>query len=445
VDGETRGIDRRGVLLAGMAAAGGALLPRAAAAPPAHAATAPEPRAATRFFTDADMNFQTQFVLGAAGYGAAEFGEVATAIDAANAAGASYDAIYHAFSGMGERVAGYARASLAAGDRAAARGALLRAASYLALPLYFVLGTSAPQRQAAAYRAMNDRWSAAAALMTPRAQPVRIPYGRSWLPGWFMRPPGRRRRRATVILTNGNDAQNIGLYVYGGAAAVARGMNALIYEGPGQGSTVFLRGIPFRPDWEKVVTPIVDWLRRRDDVDRDRIALSGWSQGGQLVARAAAFEHRLAALVCDPGVVRYESVFNLPPELISLVTSGQEAAANAAWASIFPALPANLRFAYTKGSFPFRQPSFADLVQAILRYDIPPALAARIRAPTLVLDYEGEIPFPGQAKELYDRLRTRRAFRHLTAAEGAQLHDAPMAPQRRNQLVFDWLGRVLDV
>ena len=67
------------------------------------------------------------------------------------------------------------------------------------------------------------------------------------MPGWLLRPPGAglRTRRPTIILNNGNDAQNIGLYVYGAAEAVALGYNALIFEGPGQGSMLFLRGIPF--------------------------------------------------------------------------------------------------------------------------------------------------------------------------------------------------------
>jgi hypothetical protein len=435
-------LDRRSLLLAGAASAGGALLPARAVA--AAEAAAPDPRSAMQFFADRDMNFQTLFALGATGYGAAEFGEIATAVDAANAAGATYDAIYDAFTAMGQRVSGYAETSARAGNVAAQRGALLRAASYLAMPLYFVLGTTDPGRQAAAYRAMNARWDAAASLLAPRAQRVQIPYGHTTLPGWFLRPPGPPRRRPTVILTNGNDAQAVALFVYGGAAAVARGMNALIYEGPGQGSMLFLRGLPFRPDWEHVVTPIVDWLRRRRDVDPERIALSGWSQGGELVARAAAYEHRLAALVCDPGIVHYATVFTLPQELIDLVTSGQEAQADAQWASIIPGLPASVRFAYAKGSAPYRPTSFSDLVKQILRYDISAQTAARIRAHTLVLGYEGETFFPGQAQQLYERLRAPKAFRYLTAAEGAQMHDAPMAPQRRNQIVFDWLGRVLD-
>jgi hypothetical protein len=59
---------------------------------------------------------------------------------------------------------------------------------------------------------------------------------------------------------NGSDAQNIDIYAFGGAAAIERDWTALIFEGPGQGSMLFERKIPFRPDWEKVITPIVDFL-----------------------------------------------------------------------------------------------------------------------------------------------------------------------------------------
>jgi hypothetical protein len=109
-------------------------------------------------------------------------------------------------------------------------------------------------------------------------------------------------RRPTIILNNGQDAQNIALYTMGGADAVARGYNALIFEGPGQGSMLFERQVPLRPDWENVITPVVDYLRSRRDVDPTRIVLNGSSLGGGLVLRAAAFEHRLAAVVADPAI-----------------------------------------------------------------------------------------------------------------------------------------------
>ena len=124
------------------------------------------------------------------------------------------------------------------------------------------------------------------------------------MPGWLLRPPGAASgaRRPTIIFNNGHDAQLIGLYVYGAAEAVALGYNALLFEGPGQGAMLFRRGIAVPARLGSCHHPGGGYLLGRPDVDPDRIALVGWSQGGALAARAAAFEHRLAALVLDPGV-----------------------------------------------------------------------------------------------------------------------------------------------
>jgi hypothetical protein len=404
------------------------------------------PRNPAHFFSDPDMNAQALFTFGAAGYGAAEFSEAAAAISGAHQGGDSYDSYYSAFRAMGLLVSGFGQEALARRNLAAARGAFLRAASYLANPLYFALATSRPRRQAAAYRAMNDNWAQAARLLEPAGEPVRIPYGRTTMPGWLLRPPGAgpraAARRPTIIFNNGNGTQNISLYVYGAAEALALGYNALIFEGPGQGSMLFLRGIPLRPDWEAVITPVVDYLRSRPDVDAGRIALVGWGQGGALAARAAAFEHRLAALVLDPGVVDYMSVFRLPQELVDLALTGGPAEADAIWAGIFPKLPASVRFGFTKASDPFRQPTFTALVRALVQYGTA-AYLPKITTPTLVTQYQGETAFPGQAGQAAKLLDGATSVHEFTAAAGSRLRDAPMAPQRRNQVIFDWLAGIM--
>lgn len=62
------------------------------------------------------------------------------------------------------------------------------------------------------------------------------------------------------------------------------------------------QGLPFRPDWEAVVTPVVDFALTLSEVDGDRLALMGMSLGGYLAPRAAAFEYRIKALVAFDGV-----------------------------------------------------------------------------------------------------------------------------------------------
>jgi hypothetical protein len=194
---------------------------------------------------------------------------------------------------------------------------------------------------------MQRCWDRASQLFDPPFERVRIPYGRTWMPGYLLRPDTRPIRRPTVIINKGSDAQNIDLYAYGGAAALERGYNALIFEGPGQGSMLFERQIPLRIDWEHVITPIVDYLRGRPDVDPRRIALTGWSLCGESVVRAAAFEHRLAAVVADPGVL--DAWLGWPASMRALFRPGAtKQQVNAEWRAGIPHLDAVDRFTLMK-------------------------------------------------------------------------------------------------
>ena len=73
-------------------------------------------------------------------------------------------------------------------------------------------------------------------------------------------------------------------------------------------------------------------------------------------------------------------------------------------------------------------------------------VANRVTAPTLVTAYQDDqlvIPASGQGTQVYKLLRSDKQYYYFTAAEGAQDHCAPMAPQTRNQAVYDWLDGIL--
>jgi hypothetical protein len=106
-----------------------------------------------------------------------------------------------------------------------------------------------------------------------------------------------------VVLNNGSDGPTSHMGLFGGWVALERGWHAMTFDGPGQQAALFLQGMPFRPDWEAVLTPVVDAMVARPDVDPGRLAVIGVSQAGYWVPRALAFEHRFAAAVADPGVV----------------------------------------------------------------------------------------------------------------------------------------------
>lgn len=62
----------------------------------------------------------------------------------------------------------------------------------------------------------------------------------------------------------------------------------MTFDGPGQNAALVRQGLAFRPDWEKVITPVADSLSARADVDGAKLALPGVSQAGYWVPRVAS-------------------------------------------------------------------------------------------------------------------------------------------------------------
>jgi pimeloyl-ACP methyl ester carboxylesterase len=130
----------------------------------------------------------------------------------------------------------------------------------------------------------------------------------------------------TIIYTSGYDSTSQECHFVLAVAALRRGYNVLAVDGPGQGGALHLQKLVMRPDWEAVLTPVVDYALARCEIEPGRIAGFGYSLGGDLLARAAAFEHRLSALVLDDGVHDLASGFaeNMPPFLGTWVQDGHD-------------------------------------------------------------------------------------------------------------------------
>ena len=462
-------ISRR-TLLAGLGASGVVLAvgPRAANSLMGAAATAADdtlpiaPNASTlgngsfALFSQDNLNFQTLFALGSAGQ-IASTGEVVSVVAQSNAApgGATYQVLYDGFVAMGNRLETAAVAAQHAGHDLTARAKFLRAAKYYTQALYWVPGTATPDAEAATYRVMDDTFTAGVRLIRPEPERLAIPYERHSLPGWFLRPSDDGKPRPTIIMNNGSDGQNVDMLVEGGFAALERGYNVLIFEGPGQGSQLFLDNIPFRPDWEKVITPIVDVLEQRSDVNAKQITLRGISFGGELTPRAAAFEHRIAALVADPGSM--SSFSNYPAVVQQVTNTGTPEQINAAWASVIVAgaspedafnLKKTLEIfsvaahnAAMQGEIPSDWASLSDTIKQYNLYDV----ADKIRCPTLVTQYQGDTFFTTEGQTLYDALRVKKKdFQEFTSVDGAQYHCGPMNPQLVNETCWDWVDEALD-
>ncbi|WP_220377839.1 alpha/beta hydrolase family protein [Streptomyces inhibens] len=242
-----------------------------------------------------------------------------------------------------------------------------------------------------------------------------------------------------MIVNNGSDGPISAAWTLLGAPAVARGYRALLFDGPGQQSMLFEHGVTFRPDWEKVITPVTGFLAARADVDARRMALAGISQAGYWVPRALAFEHRIAVAVADPGVsdVAESWWHNLGPELRGLWDPGDRETFDRVMHEALeqdPALAAMWRWR----AKPYGIPSPFDLLTEVSRYTVEP-VAHQITTPLLITDPDGERFWPGASRRLYDALPGPKELVRFSEAEGAHLHCEPMGRALFEQRVFDWL------
>ena len=399
-----------------------------------------------RFFTDPAFEFETRAALGNVHYGCGDVGEVLTAVAAiADGDDSSWVAQWH---GLARRVEAIAAGTLTRGHQVSARNAYLRAAAYYATALTAIDGADGgADLLGPVFTAHRRCFHAHVSLLDPPAEAVAIPYEGGTLPGYLFVPAADGRARPTLILNNGSDGPVTAVWPGLGAPALARGYNALVFDGPGQQSMLFERHVPFRPDWEHVITPVVDFLAGRPEVDAGRLALYGISQAGYWVPRALAFEHRIAAAVADPGVDDVAASWraNLPAEMLTLLDAGEQEKFDASMAIARQSATPRERQVMQWRAKPYgTYDSAYALFKAVERYRLGD-LVPRIGTPLMITDPEAEQFWPGQSRRLYDALTGPKMLVPFTKAEGADMHCEPMARSLLEQRMFDWLDETLSI
>jgi hypothetical protein len=396
-------------------------------------------------FEDDDFQFGFENVLGAAAHGASDVGEVlATAARIHNGDADSWLAEWTATAGAAWSAA---RDAATAGHRVSARSHYLRAATYYSTALFRIAQSSEPERQLEIWRRHRACWDAAVDLFPVPGARLAIAYGDTTLPGYFFRAPDAApgERRPLVVMNNGSDGATSSMWRFGGAAASERGYHWMTFDGPGQQAALFEQGIPFRPDWEAVLTPVLDAMVARDDVDAARVAVIGVSQAGFWVPRALAFEHRFAAAIVDPGVVDVSTAWidELPKWMRSELYEGKQ-----------ESFDRNMRLAErfshgTKAIMDFRGAPFGvesgsryELFKATESYRLGPEVA-QITTPILITDPEDEQFWPGQSRYLFARILGEKRLVPFTAEEGARGHCEPLGSALRDARLFDWLAEKL--
>jgi pimeloyl-ACP methyl ester carboxylesterase len=355
---------------------------------------------------------------------------------------------YREWTNTAERVFAIARTCEQAGHLISAREAYFRAATYYHVSYFPLFGFPVDPWLADAFERETDAFHCAAKLGEFPIESVEVPFETASLPGYFLCPSHYRLTRPTLLHVNSDDSNIQEMYFGHGPAAVRRGYNCLLLDGPGQGRNLIRDNSSLRPDWETVVRAAVDYLLTRPEVNPKQIVLAGWGFGGFLAPRAAAFEKRIAALIADPGLWDQEvdlKTFHLSPEVIARFPHFDPA--------LFSSIEKHLRSPNVDPMTRWRilQRSFwvhgvdsmYDLALKLREFTIS-GVSDRISCPTLITMSEGD-PQSAQAKRLYSALRCPKDLVHFTAAEGAGGHCESLSRSLYHQRIFDWLDDTLRV
>lgn len=265
-----------------------------------------------------------------------------------------------------------------------ARQEYLRASAYYQTAMFSL--SPADQRLFTYLSKSRDIFHKAATLFSPPIEVVDIPFENAHLPAYFL--SGGEGKRPTLLVVNGGDSTSEEMVHFIGFAAVQRGWNCLVFEGPGQWSALQLNpGMVMRPDYEKPVTAVMDYLLQRPDVDPEKIAVYGLSLSSQLAARAVAYEKRIHACILNGGPVvdvneAWEAV---RPAFVKKTIPG-------VWDFLFGILmklSAQFRGFVNHFMWSFGVSSLREVLDAWVPFSIK-GLAPLIHCPTLILEGEGE-------------------------------------------------------
>jgi pimeloyl-ACP methyl ester carboxylesterase len=391
------------------------------------------------FEEDPQFWFETLRLFGHAAYGGSDFGEVLAA--ASTVTPGDYDGWHDAYRALADRL--YAEAADA--GPVTARDLLLRASTYYFSAEFFLHGDPADPRIAAAY----DR-SVECFRRAEVAEPVEIPYEGTVLHGYFYRAPGDGPK-PLLIMHNGFDGSAEECHYLGAGAGAGHGYHVLTFDGPGQPSAVRREKLLFRPDWEHVVTPVVDFAPALAGVDPARIALLGVSLGGMLAPRAAAFESRLAAVVAVDGV--YDAgaaVTSMLPwpreEIVRRARAPYDEEFDALLLAGRRASP-TLRWACDHGRYVLGAATDREFIAKYLEYTLEGGVAEKIACPVLVCEAADDLFFGGEhetePRRLYEHLTGPKTLLTFTEEEGADAHCHVGAQRLAAGRIYDWLDRTL--
>ena len=119
---------------------------------------------------------------------------------------------------------------------------------------------------------------------------ISVPYGDSSLHGFRLTPTVIPK--GTILIHGGFDSYIEEFYALS-EVLCENGYDVVMFDGPGQGSTLMFGKVPMTHEWEKPIAAVLDYL------GADNVTLIGISLGGYLAIRAASLEKRIQRVIAD--------------------------------------------------------------------------------------------------------------------------------------------------
>jgi pimeloyl-ACP methyl ester carboxylesterase len=386
-------------------------------------------------FSNEDMDYLFQVVLGFHTHGGASFGELFRA--ASKVEDGNPESWISTFREMGQRIERQAE-ELEEQSKASAATAFLRAFTGYRAAAFLMNPKDDLERFSDTVESFVRCFRKAIPSFDNPCEPVRVPFEDNYLSGYFYSVNKQSTPRPTLIVVGGGDTFAEDLHFWAGAEGPRRSYNVLSLELPGYGMSP-TRDLYLRADTEAPLGAAVEYALGREEVDASGLAAYGISGGGYAVTRAVAVEKRIQAAIADTPIY---DIYRLITEAVPAFLLEETHSGVSRWlleisGRFNKAGKNNMdKFAWQSGKEP--------LLEALQVTKDEPVDVGAIECPMLCLAGEGDPPEAlVQTREVYERLEhPKKAIRIFTAEEGAEAHTHVNNFPLLHQVVFDWLDRV---
>lgn len=335
---------------------------------------------------------------------------------------------------------------------ASLRDIYFRASHYFFVADFFIHGDQADPRLRASYDNWRGCFDKANALLPSPGEHALVRTGHGFdVPILIYQPPqSSQGPRPTLLVGGGFDSNYEETYHVFAVPALERGYNVILYEGPGQPTLLHKQKVGFIAEWEKVVSPILDYIANRQShselsfIDFHKIGLVGMSLGGYLSARAAAFEPRLAAVLCVDGVWSFpECAGQIVPEALAAFERGDREACDAAFERDYTR-STNRRWFHDHAKFSFQRPTGYEIMQVAAKMTLDGGVAERIEMPAFIGEATGDLFFGDQPARVARVVGPKASLVSFGDKHAASAHCQSGALSYLNQKMMDWFGKVVD-